>query len=67
MTIAVGEDILKFNGRDLWYKVAGKGSALMAQPPGWGIGVGLYEQACRPLESEFGLSHHQELFAWATP
>jgi len=58
MTIAPGECILKVNGLDLWYKVAGKGQVLMVQPPGWGIGAGLYEQTFRPLESAFTVIYH---------
>ena len=58
MTIATGEYTLKVNGLDLWYKVAGIGPVLMVQPPGWGIGGGLYEQTFRPLESKFTVIYH---------
>jgi proline iminopeptidase len=58
MTVPTGEHILKVKGLELWYKVAGNGPVLMVQPPGWGIGAGLYEQTFRPLESEFTLVYH---------
>ncbi len=58
MMLDAGEYILKVNGRDLWYKVAGKGPVLMVQPPGWGLGAGLYEQTFRPLEREFTVMYH---------
>jgi hypothetical protein len=58
MTLSPGEYTLKVNGLDLWYKVTGKGPVLMVQPPGWGIGVGLYEQTFRPMESEFTLIYY---------
>ncbi len=58
MTITPGEYTLKVNGLDLRYKVAGNGPVLMVQPPGWGIGAGLYEQTFRPLEREFTVIYH---------
>src|SRR5690348_8053658 len=39
------------NGVRLAYRVAGSGPPLVVQPPGWGIGVGLYQQTYTPLEA----------------
>jgi pimeloyl-ACP methyl ester carboxylesterase len=58
MTVSPGEYTLKVRGLDLWYKVVGNGPVLIVQPPGWGVGVGLYEQTFRPLESEFTLIYY---------
>lgn len=58
MMITPGENMLKSNGLDLRYRVTGRGPALMVQPPGWGIGAGLYEQTLQPLEREFTVIYH---------
>jgi proline iminopeptidase len=58
MTISQGEHVLDINGLKIRYKVAGSGRVLMVQPPGWGIGAGLYEQAFGPLESRFTVIYH---------
>jgi proline iminopeptidase len=58
MNISPGEHIFNKNGLKLWYKVVGSGPVLMVQPPGWGVGAGLYEHAFGPLESHFTLIYH---------
>ena len=58
MIVSPGEYTLQVKGLELWYKVAGTGPVLMVQPPGWGIGVGVYEQTFQPLESEFTLIYY---------
>jgi proline iminopeptidase len=58
MTLSQGEHVLGGNGLRIRYKVAGSGPVLMVQPPGWGIGAGLYEQTFGPLESRFTVVYH---------
>jgi proline iminopeptidase len=58
MAVAPGEYTLTVNGLALWYTVAGTGPVLIVQPPGWGIGVGLYEQTFRPLERDCTLIYY---------
>ena len=58
MNVSPGEYIFNNNGLKLRYKVAGSGPVLMVQPPGWGVGAGLYEQTFGPLESHFTLVTH---------
>lgn len=48
-----GEYTFQLNGVELWYRITGEGPVLVVQPPGWGIGVEVYEQTFKPLESEF--------------
>jgi len=50
-----GEHTVHVDGLDLWYRVRGKGPVLVVQPPGWGIGVEVYEQTFSPLERDFTL------------
>jgi hypothetical protein len=58
MNISPGEHLFSNNGLKLRFKVAGSGPVLMVQPPGWGVGAGLYEHAFGPLESHFTLIYH---------
>lgn len=53
-----GEYIATLNGVKLRYKIAGRGPVLMVQPPGWGVGSGLYERSFGPLEEDFTLVYH---------
>ena len=53
-----GKGTLRVNGLELWYRVAGRGPALIVQPPGWGIGAEVYEQTFKPLENEFTVFYY---------
>ena len=55
---AQGEYKLQVNGVELWYRVTGEGPVLIVQPPGWGIGVEVYEQTFKPLENEFTIVYY---------
>jgi proline iminopeptidase len=55
---AAGEYTIPVNGIELWYRVTGAGPVLVVQPPGWGIGVEVYEQTFKPLESEFTIVYY---------
>lgn len=48
--LAPGERTVHLNGVELWYRVAGRGPALVVQAPGWGIGSGVYQQTMQALE-----------------
>jgi proline iminopeptidase len=50
-----GEHVVMAEGTRLRYRVAGRGPVLVVQPPGWGIGAGLYEATLSPLEQQFTL------------
>jgi proline iminopeptidase len=50
-----GEHTLHVDGLELWFRVRGNGPVLVVQPPGWGIGVEVYEQTFKPLEQDFTL------------
>jgi len=58
MPIPRGERTLDIDGRKLRYRVAGSGSVLMIQAPGWGIGCSLYESGLAPLERNFTVVYH---------
>ena len=53
-----GEYTFQLNGVELWYRITGEGPVLVVQPPGWGIGVEVYEQTFKPLESEFTIVYY---------
>jgi pimeloyl-ACP methyl ester carboxylesterase len=46
------------NGVSIAYRVAGSGPALVVQPPGWGIGSGLYQQTYAPLEDHYTVIYY---------
>ncbi len=43
------------DGLSLWYRVSGRGPALLVPTPGWGASVDMYMKSLRPLEKEFAL------------
>ncbi|UBV44213.1 alpha/beta hydrolase (plasmid) [Deinococcus taeanensis] len=53
MILTPGNHTFSADHLDLAYTVAGTGPALVVQPPGWGIGAGLYERSLQPLERDF--------------
>ncbi|ACO48111.1 alpha/beta fold hydrolase [Deinococcus deserti] len=53
MSMTPGDHTFTTDGLNLAYRVAGRGEALVVQPPGWGIGAGLYERSFGPLERHF--------------
>ena len=50
-------DFAVINGARLRYRTIGSGPPLIVQPPGWGVGVGIYEQTYAPLAE-----HHSLIF-----
>jgi proline iminopeptidase len=43
------------DGLSLWYKVAGRGPALLVPTPGWGASADMYMKSLIPLEKDFSL------------
>jgi proline iminopeptidase len=53
-SLPIGDD--QFDTRDglsLWYRISGKGRALLVPTPGWGASVDMYMKSLIPLEKEF--------------
>jgi pimeloyl-ACP methyl ester carboxylesterase len=51
MALEQGEHRFNSGGESLSYSVAGSGPLLIVQPPGWGVGAGLYRATLQPLEA----------------
>jgi proline iminopeptidase len=43
------------DGLSLWYKVSGRGPALLVPTPGWGASADMYIKSLKPLERDFSL------------
>src|SRR5262249_52325179 len=43
------------DGLSLWYKVSGRGPALLVPTPGWGASADMYMKSLIPLEKKFSL------------
>ena len=43
------------DGLSLWYKVSGRGPALLVPTPGWGASADMYMKSLTPLEKDFSL------------
>ena len=43
------------DGLSLWYKIAGRGPALLVPTPGWGASVDMYVKSLTPLEKDFSV------------
>lgn len=41
------------DGLSLWYKISGRGPALLVPTPGWGASVDMYMKSLTPLEKDF--------------
>ena len=43
------------DGLSLWYRIAGRGPALLVPTPGWGASVDMYMKSLTPLEKDFSV------------
>ena len=43
------------DGFSLWYRIAGRGPALLVPTPGWGASVDMYMKSLTPLEKDFSV------------
>src|SRR6516162_11727739 len=43
------------DGLSLWYRVSGRGPALLVPTPGWGASVDMYMKSLIPLEKDFSV------------
>jgi len=43
------------DGLSLWYRIAGRGPALLVPTPGWGASVDMYMKSLIPLEKDFSV------------
>jgi proline iminopeptidase len=53
-SLPIGDDRFETgDGLSLWYKISGKGPALLVPAPGWGASVDMYMKSLIPLERKF--------------